>query len=60
VVEPFVEDAAAESIRLRRTLRGLGLFADVLVVSEREAEEWRGVRGSLIHAALLEGRLLVA
>jgi uncharacterized protein len=60
VVEPFVEDAGAESVRLRRTLRGLGLFADVLVVSEREAEDWRDVRGSLIHTALHEGRLLAA
>jgi predicted nucleotidyltransferase len=60
VVEPFVEDATEESVRLRRTLRGLGLFADVLVVSEREAEDWRDVRGSVIHAALIEGRLLAA
>jgi predicted nucleotidyltransferase len=38
VVEPTVEDATEESIRLRRTLRGFGLFADVIVVSEHEAE----------------------
>jgi len=60
VVEPTVEDPAEESIRLRRTLRGLGLFADVVVVSEREAEEWREVRGSLIHSALSEGRPIAA
>jgi uncharacterized protein len=60
VVEPLVEDPIEESIRLRRTLRGLGLFADVVVVSEREAEEWREVRGSLIHSALSEGRPLAA
>jgi len=45
---------------LRRALRGLGVFADVLVVSEREAEDWRDVRGSLVHAALSEGRVLAA
>jgi predicted nucleotidyltransferase len=33
VVEPAVEDVVAESVRLRRTLRGLGLFADIVVVS---------------------------
>jgi predicted nucleotidyltransferase len=44
VVEPSVDDPAGESVRLRRTLRGLGLFADVVVISEREAEEWREVR----------------
>lgn len=60
VVEPMVEDATEESIRLRRTLRGLGLFADVIVVSEHEAEKWGDVRGSLIHAALSEGRPLAA
>ena len=60
VVEPSVDDQAEESVRLRRTLRGLGLFADVVVVSEREAEEWREVRGSLIHSALSEGRPLAA
>jgi hypothetical protein len=45
---------------LRRTLRGLGVFADVLVISEDEARVWRNVRGSLIHAALSEGRPLAA
>jgi predicted nucleotidyltransferase len=60
VVEPSVDDAAEESVRLRRTLRGLGLFADVIVVSEREAEQWRGVRGSLIHSAFSEGRAIAA
>lgn len=60
VVEPSVEDPAEEAVRLRRTLRGLGLFADVLVVSEREAEEWRDVHGSLIHSALAEGRQIEA
>jgi uncharacterized protein len=60
IVEPIVDDSAAESVRLRRELRGLGLFADVVVVSEREAEEWREVRGSLIHSALSEGRPLAA
>jgi predicted nucleotidyltransferase len=60
VVEPSVDDPAEESARLRRTLRGLGLFADVVVISEREAEEWREVRGSLIHSALSEGRPIAA
>jgi predicted nucleotidyltransferase len=60
VVEPAVSNPSEESVRLRRTLRGLGLFADVVVVSEREAEEWREVRGSLIHSALSEGRPVAA
>jgi predicted nucleotidyltransferase len=60
VVEPEVEDAAAESVRLRRTLRGLGVFADVVVISDRDAKAWRDVRGSLIHAALADGRAIAA
>jgi uncharacterized protein len=60
VVEPAVHDPAEESVRLRRTLRGLGLFADIVVVSEQEVEQWREVRGSFIHTALSEGRPIAA
>jgi uncharacterized protein len=60
VIEPEVEDAIEESVRLRRTLRGLDVFADVVVVSEDEAEAWGDVYGSVIHAALSEGRPLAA
>ncbi|MGH2838848.1 MAG: nucleotidyltransferase domain-containing protein [Solirubrobacteraceae bacterium] len=60
VVEPEVENAAEEAIRLRRALRGLRITADVVVVSQRDAEEWRDVRGSLIHSALSESRLIAA
>jgi uncharacterized protein len=60
VVEPSVEDRAAEAVRLRRTLRGLRLFADVIVISENDVREWGDIRGSVIHAALSEGRPLAA
>jgi uncharacterized protein len=60
VVEPSVGDPTDESVRLRRTLRGLGLFADIVVVSERDAKAWGEVHGSLIHSALSEGRPLTA
>jgi predicted nucleotidyltransferase len=60
VIEPEVENTVAESVRLRRTLRGLVLAADVIVVSERHAGEWQDVRGSLVHAALADGRQLAA
>ncbi|MGN6373675.1 MAG: nucleotidyltransferase domain-containing protein [Solirubrobacteraceae bacterium] len=60
VIEPEVENAAEESVRLRRTLRGLLLAADVIVTSEQRARDWRDVKGSLIHAALAEGRELAA
>lgn len=60
VVEPQVADVANESVRLRRVLRGLRIAADVVVVSERDVEDWRDVRGSLVHAALADGRVLAA
>jgi predicted nucleotidyltransferase len=60
VLKPTVDDAAAESVRLRRELRGLDLFADVVVISEKEARTWDRVRGSFINRALAEGRALAA
>lgn len=58
VVERDVEDRHAEQVRLRRELRPLGVPVDVIVVSERYAEEWGPARGSMVHAALTEGRIL--
>ncbi len=60
VIEPEVENSALESVRLRRALGDLVLAADVIVASEYRVQEWRDVRGSLIHAALAEGRELAA
>jgi uncharacterized protein len=60
VIEPEVEDRGSESVRLRRTLRGLGAAADVIVVSENSVREWRDVYGTVIHSALSEGRELAA
>ena len=60
VVEPDVDNAAEESVRLRRTLRGMRLAVDIIVVSDQYAADWQGVRGSLVHAALSEGRVLAA
>jgi hypothetical protein len=33
---------------------------DIIVVSKRYAEDWEGVEGSTVHAALAEGRVLHA
>jgi predicted nucleotidyltransferase len=60
VIEPQVQDRAKESVRLDDTLRGLRVPADVIVVSEHSVREWRDVYGTIIHAALGEGRELVA
>jgi predicted nucleotidyltransferase len=58
VVESEVDDDGAEAVRLMRVLRDLRVPTDVIVVSERYAEDWRDVRGTLVHAALSQGRLL--
>ena len=58
VIEPEVENAALESVRLMRELRDLRLPIEVVVVSERDAAEWRDVRGSLVHTAVTQGRAL--
>jgi predicted nucleotidyltransferase len=58
VIEPEVENTALESVRLMRELRDLRIPFEVVVVSERDAEEWSDVRGSLVNAAVAEGRVL--
>ena len=60
VVERDVGDRHAEMVRLGRELRPLGVPIDVVVVSERYAEDWGGVEGSMVHVALTEGRVLHA
>lgn len=60
VIEPEVENPALESVRLRRVLADVLVPMDIIVASEQRVQEWRDVRGSLIHAALTGGRELVA
>ncbi len=58
VIERDVPDRHGEMVRLSRALRPLGFPADIVVVSERHAEEWGEVEGTVVHAALTEGRVL--
>jgi predicted nucleotidyltransferase len=58
VVEREVVDRYAESVRLHRILRGLILAVDLVVMSEREFEEWADTPGSLARAACREGQVL--
>lgn len=60
VVERELKDKHGEMIKLRRALRPLGVPCDVLVVSEKYAEEWGGALNSTMYAALAEGRVLHA
>jgi predicted nucleotidyltransferase len=58
VIEPDVQDRHAEMVRLRSALRGMRRPIDVLVVSEAQVEEWGEARGTVLQAALSEGRVL--
>ncbi len=58
IVEPEVDSEAKEAVRLHRTLRDLRVPSNVFVVSRDHADRWRGVRGSLVHAAFSHGRIL--
>jgi predicted nucleotidyltransferase len=55
VIEPSVEDPAAESVRLHRTLRDLGVPADVVVIDEALARRRARVSGTTVERALREG-----
>lgn len=60
VIEPDVPSRRHEAVRLRRRLRGLGVAADVVVVSRDHVAEWGGVESTMLHEALTEGRVLAA
>jgi uncharacterized protein len=59
VIEPSVADPMRESVRLRRSLRGLRVPVDVVVFSRHDADRQASVRGTLIERALREGTVLV-
>jgi predicted nucleotidyltransferase len=58
VIEREVEDRFGEMARLGRILGRLLIPADVVVVSQQHAQKWGAVKGSLIHAAMSEGRVV--
>lgn len=60
VIEPEVDNRRAESVRLRRELRGLGVAADVIVVSADHIAEWGQVKSTMPYEALTGGRVLAA
>lgn len=58
MIEPDVEDWMAESVRLRRALRGLPAAFDIVVGHDEYAEEWKDVYRTVVHAALEEGQVV--
>ncbi len=59
VIEHELGSKLEEMVRLRDALPPLGVPVDVLVVSQEQADDWGDVRGTMVHAALSEGRVLV-
>lgn len=60
VIQPEkVEKPVAETARLRRELRGLGVGFDLIVVSAEYAEKRSRSEGSLMQEVFAEGRVLV-
>ena len=53
-----VQDPGAESIRLRRVLKGLVMAVDLLPVSRAEFDYWRDTPGNVFFEAATEGKVL--
>jgi uncharacterized protein len=58
VIEQEVDDRFGEMVRLGRLLGRLLIPADVVVVSEQHARRWGAVKGTMIHDAMSEGRVV--
>jgi predicted nucleotidyltransferase len=57
VVEPYVENAYQETLRLEEALRPLMVPVDILVVSEAMFAYWRDTPNTIFYRALKEGRI---
>ena len=60
VIEPEVDNATEEAVRLYRTLKDLRIPVDVLVIDEAKARRRAKVKGTVVERALREGRDLVS
>lgn len=58
VIEPRVENAGDEMIRLHRAVGDVGVGVDVLVYSDREASRRSKVPGTVLYWAFKEGKVL--
>jgi uncharacterized protein len=58
VIEREVPDRFGEMVRLGRILGRLLIPADVVVVSQEHAQKWESVKGTVIHEAMSQGRVV--
>ncbi|HEY7953406.1 MAG TPA: nucleotidyltransferase domain-containing protein [Solirubrobacteraceae bacterium] len=58
VIEREVDDRFDEMVRLDRILGRMLIPADVVVISEQYAQKWGSVKGTMIHEAMTQGRIV--
>ena len=58
VIERDVQTRRKEMVRLRRLLRPLRIPVDIIVVSEKDFNEWADTPGNICHEAASEGRVM--
>jgi uncharacterized protein len=57
IVDDSVANCRAESVRLRRSLRGISMPIDIIVARRSDVERLRDVPGLVYETALLEGQV---
>ena len=58
IVDDSVANCRAESVRLRRELRGISMPIDIIVARRSDVEQLRDTPGLLYETALLEGQVV--
>jgi uncharacterized protein len=58
LLQAEVKDPAAESVRLRRVLKGLIMAVDILPVTSAQFDYWRDTPGNVYFEAATEGKVL--
>ena len=58
VILEEVRDPVAESVRLRRLLKGLLMSVDLLVVDQAKFDYWRDTPGNVFYEAAREGKCI--
>jgi predicted nucleotidyltransferase len=58
VIEREVTDRFDEMVRLDRVLGRMLIPADVVVISEQYAQKWGSVKGTMVHEAMTQGRVV--
>ncbi len=58
IIIPKIKKIRAESVRVRRALRGLLIPIDVIVSTPEQIERLGNTKGLIYHTALSEGRVI--